>query len=307
MTPRWRFRIGRRHRSGARYRASGRAGAPRTRRSVIAGEGGDHDHWPAGPGARARAAATPRMRSAEPTEVPPNFITITAALASRSEQLGVEDGRPGRRRGWCCGPGPRASGRHGASARIASDGNRHPAFPVPVEARLGAVGLGEHVDGPLGRGGKAALLRLARGSRRRPGRPLPAWPCGGCGRRRPCVWPSETATRWTEAEMRNVGVHEGAVDEAPQDLAGLGLDLLLLAAADERDDVVGHVHGGDAGVAGARERLEGHHRDRSGGRRRAREGPGPWRGRRRCSWGWSRCSRRPCACAARPGHRGGRR
>ena len=74
------------------------------------------------------------------------------------------------------------------------------------------------------------------------------------------VWPSVTATRCTDAEIAKGAMLEGAVGEAAQDAPRLGLDLLLLAAADVRDHVVGDVQRGDAGVAGAGERLQRHHR-----------------------------------------------
>ena len=72
------------------------------------------------------------------------------------------------------------------------------------------------------------------------------------------------------------GVEHGeaccVVIDPPEDLAGLPLDLLFLAA-DVGDDVVEHVHGGDAGIAAAGDGLEGGDDDGRDGAKRILERP----------------------------------
>ena len=98
-----------------------------------------------------------------------------------------------------------------------------------------------------GRDGQLALLRLAAevGEGRAPPPPALAFFCS-CTKTA-MVWPSVTATRCTDAEIGKARVlRRRRPSKRAQDLARLGLDLLLLAAADVGDDVVGDVERGDA-------------------------------------------------------------
>ena len=134
----------------------------------------------------------------------------------------------------------------------ASDRHRHAALAVAVEAGLGTVGGVEDVDGLARSGGKPPLLRLA--AELREG-------AGGVGRTRLPLQAREDGHGVAVADRhpvhgggdREAGGNERLAVEAPQDAAGLRFDLLLLAPADVGHHVVGHVHGGDPGVARARE------------------------------------------------------
>ena len=99
------------------------------------------------------------------------------------------------------------------------------------------------------------------------------------------MWPSTTSTRLHWAEMTMGARTILSPSKVAEDLAGLGLDLLLLAL-DEGDDVGDRVEGGDARVARAAQGLHAH--DHRGlGAEGPVQGPEDARpGGRSCSWGW---------------------
>lgn len=131
---------------------------------------------------------------------------------------------------------------------------------VAVEPRLGPVVLVEDDDGRAGRGGAPEPLGL--------GLEVPQGGLGLVGRGRGPALEGE-------GDAGGVAVHDGdavagggdaeggllgegcpRVVEGAEDLAGLGLELVLLAA-DEGHDVVDDVHGAHARVARARDGLHG--------------------------------------------------
>lgn len=142
----------------------------------------------------------------------------------------------------------------------AADADGVPAAELAVQAGLGAVGLVEDDDGALGRGGAAELLRvgdvLAQGlldvlGARGGAAGEAQGDAGGVA-----VEDGDAVAGGADLEVLLVLEGGEVARDVAEDLLGLGLELVLLAR-DEGDDVVDHVHGGDARVAGAGDGLHG--------------------------------------------------
>ena len=277
----------RRARGGGRARA--RAGTS-SRIDVAVALAGSRTTTASQPGSRARArlgAADQQVGDARRARRPPRPGAGPAARGTRSasaaDPLGGAHGGPAelhddhgsRPRAWSSSAfrmaapaAPRIVLWTSASSlqveeRVlahAAHGDRHPALAVAVEPRLRPVGLVQHVDGPLGARWAARAPAARPGTSASAARRLR----GGGLLRRLHEDGHGVAVGHGHAVHGGGDRGSGACGRrrrrsVPRISQRLGLDLLLLAAADVGDHVVRDVQGGDAGVAGAGEGLQRDH------------------------------------------------
>src|SRR5436190_10361418 len=227
-------------------------------------------------------------RSASPTEVPPNLMTIIAAArpdgrwqmadgpatrvallpsaichppsvasqqSPRLQQLRVEDRRARGAANRVVHERDHAQVEHVARAE-AADADGHAALAIAIEPRLRTVGRVDVVQRMFGREWKSERLRLAAERLDR---------CAHVFNRR-MVAQLHGDRHQMSVDRRDAihlrGDRHLRVDvmravPLAEDLARLFLDLVFLAAADERDHVVEDRVRRDAGIARAGDRLHG--------------------------------------------------
>ena len=139
--------------------------------------------------------------------------------------------------------------------------NRVPTAQLPIEPRLGAVRLIEDLDARARGARTAEGLGLANVVAQGPldllgrGHPLAVLePQRDASR--VAVEDGDAVAGGADAQVGLLGDGGGVTVDGAEDLAGLGLELVLLAR-DERHDVVEHVHAADARVARPRHGLHG--------------------------------------------------
>ena len=150
----------RRRRPRPRRRAADRSRrrARTRRRPARASRALSAESPPAAPRARWRSGARSRRRSA--TDVPPNFMTITASSPSAfiSSAFRIDAPAAPRTVLWPSATNLCESTGHGAHA---ADRDRHAVAEIDVEPRLRPIRLVHHDDRRIGRGRQLQLLRPA--------------------------------------------------------------------------------------------------------------------------------------------------
>ena len=147
-------------------------------------EGRDHDHRLPVAGARGRARPGRGCARRSPTEVPPNFMTITAAGRGPAAARALRMAAPGGAADRVVDEGLELQVEQRVVAHAAHR-HRHAALAVAVEPRLRPVVGGQDVDG-LPRARWAARAPGARrGRRRAPRAASAAVALAGSARRRP--------------------------------------------------------------------------------------------------------------------------